>query len=785
MTSSPDNITTPSHPALILSVSLYVLPLLVGVAGNTGLVHVIVTQKTLRTAVNAYIASMAVLDLLACILLVPLRLLFYLALPSMLQAGPALCQAEVFFRSLVDAGRMLLLAAISFERYQAVAHPFKRDKASATRRAFIILGVLCGSSTVYAALLTVFLKDTVMFEFCLKETPGDSGSYVLWGGIEMYFVLPMSLITVIVIIICYVLMFRVLNTQRNKMLGHSNKKAGNKVAPVGGSVKKVKVQSDPVKVNKTQHSRCISVTNVTNVTSVSAAGRNNASAESTHPVTDLAVSPGKALQREEGSQNQSSNTQTVTEPPPSSVAPNTEAVTHRDTCATKQNVESTVLPSTNAYSLISTTPLNLIVPKAPTPVNASLLSASRIVRSKCGEREPDCADHGKSVIRDLQLSATGDRTLAAVNSPVIVPQRVETEADPPKAAEIDSSRECQTPRVSSQHSHVSTGRNSGSGLLYVISVEADPLEQHESEKLIPSYKNKEDLSSEERRVNVAQGQQATSVPPSSFHSVSKADKYLQVTNIHALNTLSPNITSLDMPVNSYSAEKAAEIKTLVMTTTASSAGDTESNTETQSSNLQASSTEASRTPDAQPSTPVKHTDTSTVAAHTESKDQEQSMKAAHTESKDQEQTVKAVKVVEADGSEHVEKVASSQNIQGDVCMFTPKNRELGRRKMEGRVAKRLVVIFLTFLLLWLPYPCAVLLLHLLHMHSHPSYSASVPQTVTDVIAVLSALSMVTAAINPVFYGLANTTIRSIITTALRKACSCCLPCKLRRCKGFV
>jgi hypothetical protein len=118
-----------------------------------------------------------------------------------------------------------------------------------------------------------------------------------------------------------------------------------------------------------------------------------------------------------------------------------------------------------------------------------------------------------------------------------------------------------------------------------------------------------------------------------------------------------------------------------------------------------------------------------------------------------------------------------------------------------QVAKRLVIIFVTFLFLWLPYPFAVLSLRLLYVQHavsalHRAGSAPVGaepltqeagqnglwawpddgfvrQTVTDVIAVLSALTTVTSAVNPVFYGIANVTIRSVIVARLRAVYMLC------------
>ena len=160
-TTSTLEITSPSRSALVASFSLYVLPLVVGIAGNAGIVHIIVSHKSLRTGANAYIANMAALDLLACALLVPLRMAFYVAQSTMDREGFTLCEADVFFHSVVDAGRMLFLGAISFERYQAVANPFQMDKTAAARRAFITLAILWVVMILYAIVAVSYTHLTL------------------------------------------------------------------------------------------------------------------------------------------------------------------------------------------------------------------------------------------------------------------------------------------------------------------------------------------------------------------------------------------------------------------------------------------------------------------------------------------------------------------------------------------------------------------------------------------------------------------------------------------------
>ncbi|GFR83499.1 hypothetical protein ElyMa_005976600 [Elysia marginata] len=130
---------------------------------------------------------------------------------------------------------------------------------------------------------------------------------------------------------------------------------------------------------------------------------------------------------------------------------------------------------------------------------------------------------------------------------------------------------------------------------------------------------------------------------------------------------------------------------------------------------------------------------------------------------------KRVEIVDSDGTVHLEAVRrltqenspSALNIEGAVCLMNPKNKELGRRKVELKAALKVGLLFLSFLLLWTPLPLVVTVIRV---------TSSVPRksVQADLVGVFSALASSTAALDPILYGLLNRPIRIAMKQMLKK-----------------
>ena len=131
---------------------------------------------------------------------------------------------------------------------------------------------------------------------------------------------------------------------------------------------------------------------------------------------------------------------------------------------------------------------------------------------------------------------------------------------------------------------------------------------------------------------------------------------------------------------------------------------------------------------------------------------------------------KRVEIVEMDGTVHLEKETAvtkrsnsvAPHIEGAVCLMNPKNKEIGRRKVELKAALKVGLLFLSFLLLWTPLPVLATVIRVTSEVAQGSTQA-------NVLGVFSALASSTAAVDPILYGLLNRQIRNSMKQMLKKA----------------
>ena len=167
---------------------------------------------------------------------------------------------------------------------------------------------------------------------------------------------------------------------------------------------------------------------------------------------------------------------------------------------------------------------------------------------------------------------------------------------------------------------------------------------------------------------------------------------------------------------------------------------------------------------------VPDTDINTLETVTGSGDQDIDTCISSTQASILTEGEKRIEIVELDGTVHLEKVevvskgqsSAVPNIEGAVCLMNPKNKELGRRRVELKAALKVGLLFLSFLLLWTPLPLLVTVIRV---------STRVPRHAeqADLLAVVSALASVTAALDPILYGLLNRQIYIAMKQMLKKA----------------
>ncbi|RUS78242.1 hypothetical protein EGW08_014011 [Elysia chlorotica] len=230
---------TASIEVFQFSLVVWAVTAAVGVVSNTLMCVTIGCSPSLRTAMNTYVFSIGLVDLLTCALLLPLRM----TVETMARDGEyvpkALRSAEQLARTGTDLARLILIPALSMERYQAIARPFSVSKTTARRRAVLV--------SVAVWLLVLLVSGLALRFFCDSLNLWHCATTGVWGDLELYVELPLTFTAILSIALSYSLILHVLREQRRKMANHSSrpKIKANQVSPLQSKVKvKVKVEQE-------------------------------------------------------------------------------------------------------------------------------------------------------------------------------------------------------------------------------------------------------------------------------------------------------------------------------------------------------------------------------------------------------------------------------------------------------------------------------------------------------------------------------------------------------------
>ena len=216
------------------------LTMVLGACANVVTICTIMRNKHMQSPMNISLISLAVVDLFACVLVIPLRL----CLNNASLTGSSLkhvCKTLVFMKSLCDYAEPCMLVATSFERYQAIAKPF--ENRNKKRRIIIITvttGVVCA---MLASVGVMKFHDGAAIFPC--HTLDDDHDGLLFR--EAFVTLPFGLGCISFVLIFYILMIRTLREHSNSLFKKSkplrvrlpfSNKGNNKVTPTSSNSEK-------------------------------------------------------------------------------------------------------------------------------------------------------------------------------------------------------------------------------------------------------------------------------------------------------------------------------------------------------------------------------------------------------------------------------------------------------------------------------------------------------------------------------------------------------------------
>ncbi|XP_044761871.1 pyrokinin-1 receptor-like [Coccinella septempunctata] len=201
-------------------IAAYVVIFITGVVGNVSTCIVISRNKTMHTATNYYLFSLAISDLLLLLSGLPQEVyLIWSRYPYIF--GAAFCFLRGLFAEISSNATVSTITAFTFERYLAICHPLRSHMMSKLSRAVrIIFGIWFFS--IFLAIPQAMQFGIVMYgncEVCQLIEPIIEHSFEVSSLV--FFVAPMTVISVLYILIGLKLhQSRNMRRQNTSVAGH-------------------------------------------------------------------------------------------------------------------------------------------------------------------------------------------------------------------------------------------------------------------------------------------------------------------------------------------------------------------------------------------------------------------------------------------------------------------------------------------------------------------------------------------------------------------------------------
>ncbi|EFN62034.1 Neuropeptides capa receptor [Camponotus floridanus] len=186
---------------------IYVVIFFTGVIGNIFTCVVIARNKSMHTATNYYLFSLAVSDLLLLVSGLPQEM-YYIWSPFPYVFGEAFCIIQSFAAETSANATVLTITAFTVERYVAICHPFISHTMSKLSRAikFVVviwLLALCLAvpQAIQFGIIYEYNNDSAILDSAICSTRWTLIEHAFEISTILFFVLPMTIIIVLYILI--------------------------------------------------------------------------------------------------------------------------------------------------------------------------------------------------------------------------------------------------------------------------------------------------------------------------------------------------------------------------------------------------------------------------------------------------------------------------------------------------------------------------------------------------------------------------------------------------------
>lgn len=186
----------------IIIICAYCAIILLGLLGNSLVIHVVIKFKSMRTVTNFFIANLAVADLLVNTLCLPFTLVYTLL--GEWKLGSVLCHLVPYAQGLAVQVSIVTLTVIALDRHRCIVYHL--ESKISKRISFLIMGVVWVGSALLASPLAIFreyfslelnhnFKMVVCAEAWPKEGQINYGTVYSISMLLIQYVLPLVIIS--------------------------------------------------------------------------------------------------------------------------------------------------------------------------------------------------------------------------------------------------------------------------------------------------------------------------------------------------------------------------------------------------------------------------------------------------------------------------------------------------------------------------------------------------------------------------------------------------------------
>lgn len=165
----------------------YVIVFVAAIFGNCLVLHVVRSQRNMRTAFNYLIANMAIADIMDAIFAIPysIKNLFYISTWFSGAFAVVLCKATIYFINVSIAVSVLTMTIITVDRYLATVHVLKKALSlRAVKRLIVMVWVISCALYVYEIHKYRVRVYPSGASVCFPFVRGDIDTIILYFKVE-------------------------------------------------------------------------------------------------------------------------------------------------------------------------------------------------------------------------------------------------------------------------------------------------------------------------------------------------------------------------------------------------------------------------------------------------------------------------------------------------------------------------------------------------------------------------------------------------------------------------